>query len=151
MLYIAKRSLLQIDMGCLIALDFGLKRTGIAITDSEQRIASPLCTVPSKGLMKWLIDFRNSNEISGIVLGFPVALNGAPTHVTENVCLLKEAIEKELKGVSVEFQDERFSSKRASNAIHQMGKRKLNMDKSLVDKVSAAIILQDFLNARENS
>jgi putative Holliday junction resolvase len=138
-------------MGGLIAIDFGLKRTGIAVTDSEQRIATPLCTVASELLMKWLIAYKNSNEISGFVLGYPLSLNGEPTHITENVKLFKLALEKQFVGVPIFLQDERYSSKRAAASIHLIGKKKMSKDKALLDKVSAALILQDFLNSRENS
>jgi len=138
-------------LGILVGIDFGLKRSGIALTDSDQRIASPHCTLASEQLMSWLVTLHQKTPLAGIVLGYPLSLNGEPTHITENVRLLKEAIERELPGLSVQLQDERYSSKRASSAIHQMRKKKLNRDKGLVDKVSAAIILQDYLNARENS
>jgi len=137
--------------GILVGIDFGLKRTGIAVTDSGQVIASPHSTIASEQLMPWLVTLHQKSPLAGIVIGYPLSLNGEPTHITENVRLLKIAIERELPGLSVVLQDERYSSKRASNAIHQMGKKKLNKDKGLVDKVSAAIILQDYLNARENS
>ncbi len=138
-------------MGVIIGIDFGLKRTGIAVTDSEARIASPLCTLSSDKLMHWLIEYSSKNKIQLFVLGYPLSLNGEATHVTGNVVLLKEALEKQFKEVQVHLQDERHSSKRASNAIHLVGKKKLNKDKALLDKVSAALILQDYLNERENS
>jgi putative Holliday junction resolvase len=137
-------------MGVLIGIDFGLKRTGIAVTDSEQRIASPLCTLSSDKLMPWLVEFSSKHTVQMFVLGYPLSLNGEPTHVTENVVLLKEALEKQFKEVQVHLQDERYSSKRASNAIHLVGKKKLNKNKALLDKVSAALILRDYLNEREN-
>lgn len=101
--------------------------------------------------MHWLIEYSSKNKIQLFVLGYPLSLNGEATHVTGNVVLLKEALEKQFKEVQVHLQDERYSSKRASNAIHLVGKKKLNKDKALLDKVSAALILQDYLNERENS
>ena len=137
-------------MGVLLGIDFGLKRTGIAITDTQQRIASPHCTVASVQLMEWLISFSKAHEISAFVLGFPLAVNGDPTHITENVRLFQQALEAQFKGIPVFLQDERYSSKRASASIHMVGKKKLNKDKELLDKVSAALILQDYLKSREN-
>ncbi|MFM7387785.1 MAG: Holliday junction resolvase RuvX, partial [Bacteroidota bacterium] len=69
----------------------------------------------------------------------------------QNVLLLKEVLEKEFQGVAVFLQDERYTSKRASQAIHLLGKKRMNMDKELIEKVSAALILQDYLHERENS
>jgi len=138
-------------MGVLLGIDFGLKRTGIAVTDSEARIASPLCTLSSDKLMPWLIDYLSKHKVEALVLGYPLSLNGDPTHITENVVLLKEALEKQFKEVQVDLQDERYSSKRASKSIHLMGKKKHSKDKALLDSVSAALILQDYLNQRENS
>lgn len=138
-------------MGVIIGIDFGLKRTGIAVTDSEARIASPLCTLSSDKLMTWLIEYSSKHKVQMFVLGYPLALNGEPTHITENVLLLKEALEKQFKANQVHLQDERYSSKRAAQSIHLVGKRKLSKDKALLDKVSATLILQDYLNERENS
>ncbi|MFM7387664.1 MAG: Holliday junction resolvase RuvX [Bacteroidota bacterium] len=138
-------------MAVMVGIDFGLKRTGIAVTDAEQRIASPHCTVSSEKLLDWLKSFHGTQGIGCLVLGFPLSLNGEPTHVTQNVLLLKEVLEKEFQGVPVFLQDERYTSKRASRAIHLMGKKRMNKDKELIDKVSAALILQDYLLERENS
>lgn len=135
----------------MVGIDFGLKRTGIAVTDVEQRIASPHCTVSSEKLLDWLKTFHRTQGISSLVLGYPLSLNGEPTHVTQNVLLLKEVLEKEFQGVAVFLQDERYTSKRASHAVHLMGKKRMNKDKELIDKVSAALILQDYLLVRENS
>ncbi len=132
----------------LIGIDFGLKRTGIAITDSLMLIASPLLMVPSEDLMSWIKAYHLKNKLSGVVLGFPLSVDGTYTHLTENVLLLKSAIEKELSEITVYLQDERHSSQRAAEAIHHFGKKKHGKNKGIVDKVSAAIILQDYLNER---
>lgn len=134
----------------LIGVDFGLKRTGLAVTDSSMIIASPLDMIPSDQIMNWIKSFHAKNKLKGIVLGYPLSVNGDPTHITENVLLFKEALEKELGDVPVYLQDERHSSQRASEAIHYFGKKKHGKDKAVVDKVSAAIILQDYLNERKS-
>lgn len=132
----------------LIGIDFGLKRTGIAITDSLMLIASPLLMVPSEDLMSWIKAYHLKNKLSGVVLGFPLSVDGTYTHLTENVLLLKSAIEIELSDIPVYLQDERHTSQRAAAVIHHFGKKKHGKNKGIVDKVSAAIILQDYLNER---
>jgi putative Holliday junction resolvase len=136
-------------VGILLGIDFVLKRTGIAVTDSLMIIASPLLMVPSEDLMTWIKAYHIKNKLTAMVLGFPLSVDGTYTHLTENVLLLKSALEKEFVDVPVYLQDERHSSQRASQAIHQLGKKKHGKDKGIVDKVSAAIILQDYLNERE--
>ena len=131
-----------------IGIDFGLKRTGIAITDDSGIIASPLIAIASEKLMAFLIDLIPNQKIKVIVLGFPTSLDGTDTHITENVRLLKEALEKQFN-LPVELQDERMSSSRAMQAIHQGGKAKQKKNKGLVDTISATLILQDYMESYE--
>jgi putative Holliday junction resolvase len=131
-----------------IGIDFGLKRTGIAITDDSGIIASPLIAIASEKLMAFLIDLIPKEKIKVIVLGFPTSLDGTDTHITENVRLLKEALEKQFN-LPVELQDERMSSSRAMQAIHQGGKAKQKKNKGLVDTISATLILQDYMESYE--
>lgn len=135
-------------MSKILAIDFGLKRTGLAITDSLQILASPLETVPSDLLMNRISELVEKESIKEIVLGFPTALDGTPTHITSNVLLLKEALLKSFSQLTIHLQNEQFSSKRAQEAIYFGGKKKHLKSKELIDKVSAAIILQDFLSLR---
>ena len=133
-------------MSKIIALDFGLKRTGIAISDDAQLFAFGLDTVDSEKLMTYLKELFQKEDVSTIVLGLPKRLNNEDAHITQNVYLLKEALEKEFILLKVELLDERFTSKMASSAMHRAGAtKKQKMQKGLVDKVSATIILQDFL------
>jgi putative Holliday junction resolvase len=132
-------------MSKIISLDFGLKRTGIAITDDKQIIASPLTTVDSIQLMAFLHQLMTKENINIIVLGYPTRLDGSDSHITENVRLLKEALEKEFPAKTIEFQDERHSSVSAMETIHLMGKTKHKKDKKLVDRVAATIILSEYL------
>ncbi|MFM7565902.1 MAG: Holliday junction resolvase RuvX [Flavobacteriales bacterium] len=135
-------------MSKILAIDFGLKRTGLAITDSQQILASPLETVPSEKLMDRIQILVQEESITEIVLGYPTSLDGSPTHITPNVLLLQEALIKTLGQVKVHLQNEQFSSQRAQQAIYLGGKKKQLKSKELIDKVSAAIILQDFLSLR---
>ena len=133
-------------MSKIVAIDFGLKRTGLAITDQNAIIASPLTTVDSSTLMDFLSQLTSKESISTMVLGYPTRLDGSDTHITENVRLLKEALAKQFPKCSIVLQDERFSSSRAMETIHLVGKKKQMKQKSLVDKLAATLILQDYLS-----
>ena len=136
-------------MAKILAIDFGLKRTGLAITDSQQILATPLETVASEKLMSRIVELVELESIQEIVLGYPTQLDGQPTHITQNVILLQEALHKTLKKVTIHLQNEQFSSKRAQQAVYLGGKKKQLKSKELIDRVSAAIILQDFLSLRK--
>jgi putative Holliday junction resolvase len=133
-------------MSKIVAIDFGLERTGLAITDQNAIIASPLTTVDSSTLMEFLVNLISKESISTMVLGYPTRLDGSDTHITENVRLLKEALVKQFPQCSIVLQDERFSSSRAMETIHLVGKKKQMKEKSLVDKLAATLILQDYLS-----
>lgn len=134
-------------MGRIVALDFGLKRTGIAMTDELQIIASPLTTVDSAGLMVFLKDLLLKNKVDTIVLGEPKRLNNEDTHITQNVYLLKEALEKEFPLQKIELVDERFTSKMAMQSMIDGGlKKKQRQEKGALDSISATIILQSYMN-----
>ncbi|MBP6090385.1 MAG: Holliday junction resolvase RuvX [Crocinitomicaceae bacterium] len=133
-------------MGKILAIDFGLKRTGIAITDASNIIASPLTTVDSIQLMTFLIDIVKKENVTTIVMGDPKRLNNEATHITENVYLLKEALEKQFPSVKIELMDERFTSKMALQSMIDGGmKKKQRQEKGMIDQISAAIILQSYL------
>jgi putative Holliday junction resolvase len=133
-------------MGKKIAIDFGLKRSGLAITDSSNIIASPLETVDTSILMPYLKTLFQREEVDTIVLGEPKRLNNQDTHISENVRLFHSALEKEFKNIRIVLIDERFTSKIASQTIHSMGlKKSKKQDKGLVDQISATVLLQSFL------
>lgn len=134
-------------MGRKIALDFGLKRTGIAISDEANIIASGLTTVDSKELMSFLEKLIPEKKIDTIVLGLPKKLNNEDGHITENVRLLKTALEKKFPLCQVVLLDERFTSKMAFQTMIDSGlKKKDRQNKGLVDEISATILLQDYMN-----
>jgi putative holliday junction resolvase len=137
-------------MSKIVAVDFGLKRTGLAMTDEKAIIASPLCTVDSQKLMDFLLDLYTKEKFSTIVLGYPTRMDGSDSHITENVRLLKGVLEKQFPACIVELQDERFSSSRAMETIHLVGKKKHMKEKNLVDKLAATLILQDYLSQHES-
>ena len=134
----------------IVAIDFGLKRTGLAITDEKAIIASPLCTIESLKLIDFLIELSEKEHFSTLVLGYPTRLDGSDTHITENVRILKEVLTKQFPNCLVDFQDERFSSSRAMETIHFVGKKKQMKEKNLVDKLAATLILQDYLSEHES-
>jgi putative Holliday junction resolvase len=132
-------------MSVVLCIDFGLKRCGLAISDPNRIIASPLQTIESIHLENWLEQEIPKRQIVEIVLGYPTRLDGSDAHVTENVRLLKSALEEKFSNTPIHLFDERYSSKMASAAIFQMGHKKKKHDKSLVDQVAAAMILQEYL------
>ena len=133
-------------MGKIVAIDFGLKRTGIAITDASNIIASPLTTVDSVNLMSYLIALVEKEKVATIVIGDPKRLNNEATHITENVYLLKEVLEKQFPSLKIVLVDERFTSKMAFQSMLDNGiKKKQRQEKGMIDQISAAIILQSYL------
>jgi putative Holliday junction resolvase len=133
-------------MSVVLCIDFGLKRCGLAISDPNRIIASPLATIGSETLENWLSVEIPKRKITVIVLGYPTRLDGSDSHVTENVRLLKAVLEKQYPTVSIQLFDERYSSKMASQSIAFMGNKKKKQDKTLIDQVAAALILQDYLS-----
>lgn len=136
-------------MGKLIAIDFGLKRTGIAITDEAKIFAFAHETVPSKDLIEYLKVLLPKEKVEGIILGEPKHLDDTPSEMTHYVHQLKDVLKKAFPTVFIELMDERFTSKMASNALFESGmKKKKRQNKEELDKTSAAIILQSYLQER---
>ena len=132
----------------IVAIDFGLKRTGLAISDDSRMFAFGLETVDSKELMNRLICLSEEDSIDTLVLGLPKRLNNEDAHITQNVIFLQEALKKQFPSMNVELVDERFTSKMASAAMHMAGaSKKQKKQKGLVDKVSATLILQSFIES----
>lgn len=138
-------------MGKAIAIDFGLKRSGIAITDDLQLFAFPHETIDSKDLMAYLEVFVPKEMVDTIVLGEPKRMDNSDTHITENVRLLHEALLLKFSELAVVLIDERFTSKMAVQAMIAGGmKKKDRQVKGNIDKVSAAIVLQSYLSANNH-
>ncbi|MCB9223510.1 MAG: Holliday junction resolvase RuvX [Crocinitomicaceae bacterium] len=135
-------------MGKLIALDYGKKRTGIAVTDDLQIIASGLTTVETPSLFSFLEKYFNENQVDAIILGEPKRLDGTDTHSSEDVRKLKEKLGTTFAR-PVFMVDERFTSKMAFQTMIDSGlKKKRRQNKALVDEISATIILQSFLETK---
>jgi len=134
-------------MGRIIALDFGLKRTGVAITDEMNIIASGLTTVASENLMTFLEDLFRKEKVDTLVLGEPKRLNNEDTHITQNIRWLKEDLEKKFPVLKVVLLDERFTSKMAFQTMIDSGlNKKQRQNKALVDEISATILLQSYMS-----
>lgn len=138
-------------MGKILGIDFGLKRTGLALTDELCIIASGLDTIDSPGLMEYLKRLVPQEKIETIVLGEPKQLDGSDTHISENVRLFRAALVAQFPQVNVVLFDERFTSKMAFQSMIDGGvKKKQRQQKGLIDKVSATILLQSYLQERSS-
>lgn len=136
-------------MGQILAIDYGKARCGIAATDDKQIIASGLDTVQTSSLMEFLKKYFSENSVNDVVIGLPVDLKGNISEVETDILKFIEIFQKEFPAVEVHRFDERFTSKMASFFISQSGKsKKQRQEKGLIDKVSATIILQNFLEQR---
>lgn len=132
----------------VLAIDYGLKRCGLAETDDLQMIASPIDGVETKNIFTYLQNYLAKNKVECIVLGSPKRLSGADTHSTEAVKKFAEELTKKFP-VKIHWIDERFTSSMAKQAILESGvNKKRRRDKMLVDEVSAAIILQSYLSSK---
>lgn len=131
----------------ILAIDYGLKRTGIAVTDPLQIIATGLCTVETPKLVKFLKEYLSKEEVERIIIGMPVNMDDTDTHATPVIRKFIEQLHKQFPGLPVTEVDERFTSKMASQAMIDMGmKKKQRRDKAMVDEIAATIILQEYLN-----
>ena len=137
-------------MGRLIGIDYGLKRTGIAVTDPLQIIASPLETVPTEKLKDWLSNYFRSEEVDRIIVGMPFKLDGTETNNTQPVRKLIENLHSWFSDIPVSEVDERMTSRMAMQTMLDGGmKKSQRRKKENVDKISAAIILQSFLDQQK--
>ena len=133
-------------MARLIAIDYGTKRTGLAITDPLGIIAQPLETVATKELERYLAAYFQREEVSTIVVGYPRQMDGTPSDTMRYIEPLIGRLRHAYPEKRVVAYDERFTSVLAQRTIRESGIGKMaRRDKSLVDKVSAAIILQDYM------
>ena len=136
----------ELEMGKALALDFGLKRTGLALSDDAKIFAFGHSTVDSKDLFSVLKVLIPRENVSTLVLGKPKRLDNSLFEINQNIDLLIEALKKEFPSCKIVQIDERFTSKMASQVISQSGKsKKERQDKRLIDKVSATLILQSYL------
>ncbi len=137
-------------MGRILAIDYGTKRTGIAVTDPLRIIAGGLETVPTHTLGAWLKQYLASESVDIIVVGKPVQMDGAPSETMTHIVPLVKKLHAEYPDKQIVLHDERFTSRLAQRAIIDGGVPKMaRRNKALVDMVSAAIILQSYLESKE--
>lgn len=133
-------------MGRIIAIDYGTKRTGIAITDELQMIASGLTTVETARLLPFLKDYFEKEDVESMVIGEPKRMNNEPSEVEESIIRFRESVLKMFPNLKIIRQDERFTSKMAFQTMIDSGiGKKKRQNKALIDQISATIILQDYL------
>ena len=136
-------------MGQILAIDYGKARTGIAVTDDMQIIASGLTTVETPKLMDFLNKYFSENSVDEVVIGLPTDLKGNMSDIETEIQKFILVFEKEFPDKKINRLDERFTSKMASFFISQSGKnKKQRQEKGLIDKVSATILLQNFLDQK---
>ena len=136
-------------LGRIMAIDYGTKRTGIAVTDPMQMIASPLDTVLTHDLMNFLESYLEEEEVEMLVVGEPKQMNAMDSASLTQIRFFVEAFKKRFKELPVQWVDERFTSRMAMDAMIEGGMKKSDRQKKgNVDKVSAALILQTYLESR---
>ncbi|MCO6476925.1 MAG: Holliday junction resolvase RuvX [Phaeodactylibacter sp.] len=135
----------------ILAIDYGTKRTGLAVTDPLQIIASGLDTVATQELEDYLQQYLEREEVETIVVGEPLYPDGKPAQIHHLVVGFVRKLKKLFPDIEVVTHDERYSSEEAKQVILQSGaKKKKRRDKGLVDKVSAVLILQDYLETKRS-
>lgn len=133
-------------MGRILSIDYGKKRTGLAVSDPLQIIATALDTVDSNELIGYLKKYMATEPVDKILIGYPLNFDNSPTHATPLVDKFIGKFGNVFPAMPVEKIDERLTSKMASHAIAEMGlKKKDREDKGLIDAVSAVMMLQDYL------
>ena len=136
-------------MSRILAIDYGTRRTGIAVSDPLRIIAGGLTTVDTRELESWLAQYMAENDVSTIVVGKPVQMNGLPSETWSRIEPLAGRLRVKYPDKEVVFWDERFTSVMAHRTMLESGiGRMARRDKALVDKISATIILQSYMESR---
>lgn len=139
-------------MSRILSIDYGKRRTGLAVTDPLQIIAGGLCTVDTPQLLNYLTDYVTKEEVERIVIGLPTQSNGQPSENQARVREFTGRLRKALPQIPVVFWDERYTSVMAHQAMLASGiGRKKRQDKALVDEISATIILQSYMESLRNT
>ncbi|GGH76122.1 MAG: Holliday junction resolvase RuvX [Bacteroidetes bacterium] len=134
-------------MGKLLAFDIGERRTGIAESDPMKIIASPVGYVETSTLLDWLTSHLSNNEVETLVVGKPIRMHGVPSDVETFISELIVKVQSAHPNLSIEREDERFTSRMAQRAMIDGGmKKQKRKEKGMVDQISAVLILQSFMN-----
>jgi len=135
-------------MGRIIAIDYGRKRTGLAVTDKSQIIANGLTTVPSGVAVDYLTNYTLNESVELFIVGYPKQMNNEPSDNLKYVEVFVKHLNKALPGIPVRYYDERFTSTMAHQVMIDGGlKKKKRQDKKIVDEISAVLILQSYLES----
>ena len=133
----------------ILAIDYGQKRTGIAVTDELQIIASGLTTIPSETTIEFLTDYFRKENVSKVLIGEPKQMNGEPSQSAEIIESFVVKFTKAFPDMKIVRVDERFTSKMAFQTMIDSGlKKKQRQNKALIDEISATIMLQDYLTRK---
>lgn len=136
-------------MSRILAIDYGRKRTGIAVTDPLQMIANGLTTVPTHQLLSFILDYVAKEQVERVLVGLPKQMNNEMSENMQRIEPFVRSLKKRLPDIPVEYVDERFTSVLAHRTMLEAGlKKKDRQNKALVDEVSATIILQTYLESR---
>ncbi len=136
-------------MGRILAIDYGQKRAGLAVTDKDKIIATGLATVHVKDLMQYLKDYLSKEEVECIVIGEPFDMKGKASDASRFIDPFVKHLKKQFPEIIVERMDERYTSQMALQTILDAGiKKKARQNKELVDKISATIILQSYMEMK---
>ena len=138
-------------MARILALDYGTKRVGVAVSDPLQIIANGLDTIATDRVFDFLKKYIAEEEVEVLVIGMPMHLDGNPAQIADKVVAFIKEFEKLFPEIKVETQDERYTSVDAKKIILQSGaKKKKRQNKSLFDKVAAVLILQEYMESKRN-
>ena len=134
-------------MSKAVGIDYGAKRTGVAITDSLKIIASGLTTIETKKLLFFISELTKKEDIDFFVIGYPVNLQNKKNDIIKDIDIIIDKLKTKYPSVPIHKIDERYTSKIAKNTLINSGiKKKKRRNKKMVDQISATIILQDYLN-----
>ncbi len=140
---------MSISLARILAIDYGGKRTGLAVTDELQIIASGLTTVPTVQLFTFLDDYFKKERVIKAIVGEPKRMNNEPSQIAEEINAFILKFEKRYPAIEIIRMDERFTSKMAFQTMIDSGlKKKQRQNKALVDEIAATILLQDYLNQK---
>ena len=135
-------------MARILCIDYGLKRTGIAVTDPLQIIATGLTTIHPKELIPFLKDYFSKEQVELVLIGWPTNWDDSATHATPHVERCIKDLQKNFPSIPVKKLDERYTSKMAKDAMLEMGLKKMQRrNKALVDEIAATIMLQEYLRS----
>lgn len=135
-------------MGRLLAIDYGRKRTGLAVTDTLKIVATGLATVPTHTLLEYLKKYMEKETVDAIIVGEPKTLNNTPSESMRYITPFLSRLKKEFPEIPVKMYDERFTSSIAHKSLLESGaKKSTRQDKGMIDTMAATIILNDYLQS----